>query len=907
MGDDRSEQVKKFFEAALLLPVEKREDILGAIDPSLRKEVESLIASHQEPARSLDQTPPIDSMTITRHKDVEVDDRQIGPYRILSEIGQGGMGVVYEAEQEKPVHRRVALKLIKWGMDTKAVIARFESERQALALMNHPNIASVYDAGATNEGRPYFAMELVHGEPITEYCDKNRLTIKERLGLFIQVCEGVQHAHQKGIIHRDIKPSNILITIQDDKPVPKIIDFGVAKATSQRLTERTVYTELGQLIGTPEYMSPEQAEMTGIDIDTRTDVYSLGVVLYELLVGAQPFDAKELRQASFDDMRRKIREEEPSKPSTRLSHLGEPSTTAAKNRRAELRSLERDLQGDLDWITMKALEKDRTRRYGSPSDLSADIERHIRHEPVLASPPSTVYRATKFIRRHTVGVAAVAAIALLLVALLVGMTVQAARIALERDRANREAEAANQVSDFLVNLFEVSDPGEARGNRVTAREILDRGAEKVSQELEAQPLVQAQLMDTIGQVYGKLGLYGQAEPLTRTALDIRRDVLGDEHVDVAESLVHLGGLLRLRGDYGEAKPLFEMSLDILEEVHGPDHPDVAAPLHNLGNLLMYQGNYDEATPVLERALEIREKTHGSAHADVASTLNSLGALHYFMGERDRAGSYFERVLAVRETLLGQDHPDLASTLNNLGLVKRETGDYDEAEVLLKRAISIQERVLGPEHADLAAALNNLGYVNQSKGDLAAAKSCYERAIRIQEKAHGPDHPELARFLQQLSGVLLEEGNYAKAWTLMEQALDIRERVLGPDHPDTSHSLEGLARLHLYEGRYEKAEALFRRAVTIVEKAIGPNSVDMAGSLDGLGEVCSRQGRLAEAEDYFKRSLAIREEALEPDHPLVAETLKSYAALLHEMDRSQEARALEARAERIQIKRNQSKK
>jgi serine/threonine protein kinase len=414
LATDR-EQVKKLFEAALACdPSERRAFLKGAfaLDPSLRKEVESLIASHEEADSFLEILPieelkalSLDTTTVTRERGVQTeskDRQQIGPYRILSEIGHGGMGVVYEAEQERPVHRRVALKLIKWGMDTKAVIARFESERQALALMNHPNIASVFDAGATEQGRPYFAMEFVRGEPITEYCDKNRLTIQERLNLFIQVCEGVQHAHQKGIIHRDIKPSNILITIQDDKPVPKIIDFGVAKATSQKLTERTVYTELGQLIGTPEYMSPEQAEMTGIDIDTRTDVYSLGVVLYELLVGAQPFDSKTLRQANFDDMRRTIREEEPPKPSTRLTRLPEPSTTAAKNRRVELRTLARAVSGDLDWITMKALEKDRTRRYGSPFELAADIGRYWRNEPVLAGPPSASYRVQKFVRRHRV-------------------------------------------------------------------------------------------------------------------------------------------------------------------------------------------------------------------------------------------------------------------------------------------------------------------------------------------------------------------------------------------------------------------------------------------------------------------------------------------------------------------------
>jgi serine/threonine protein kinase len=335
-------------------------------------------------------------------------------FHLRQKLGEGGMGEVFEAEQLEPVRRRVALKLIKRGMESKEVLARFDSERQALALMSHPNVAQVYDAGTTTDGRPYFVMEFVQGVSVPQYCDTNRLTTAERLGLFTQICDGVQHAHHKGVIHRDIKPSNVLVKVQDSKPVPKIIDFGVAKAISQRLTEQTLFTAIGEFIGTPEYMSPEQAEMTELDIDTRTDVYSLGIVLYEMLVGAQPFDARELRRSGFDEMRRKIREEEPPRPSVRLSGMGEESTSAAKNRRSESSTLARQLHGDLDWITMKALEKDRTRRYDSPGELAADIGRHLRDEPVLAGPPSTTYRVKKFVRRHTVGVAASALVVLAL-------------------------------------------------------------------------------------------------------------------------------------------------------------------------------------------------------------------------------------------------------------------------------------------------------------------------------------------------------------------------------------------------------------------------------------------------------------------------------------------------------------
>jgi non-specific serine/threonine protein kinase/serine/threonine-protein kinase len=395
---------------------------------------------------------------------------QIGPYRLLQLLGEGGMGEVWLAEQKSPIHRTVALKLIKAGMDTKAVVARFESERQALALMDHPSIARVFDAGSTSEGRPYFVMEYVPGLPITEYCDKHRLTIKERLELFVQVCDGVQHAHQKAIIHRDLKPSNVLVVEQDNKPVPKIIDFGLAKATAQRLTDKTMFTELGVMMGTPEYMSPEQADQREQNIDTRTDVYSLGVILYQLLVGVTPFDAKALRAAGLETILRAIREQEPPKPSTRIRSLGPASAESAEKRKEEPRSFARHLQGELDWITMKALEKDRTRRYGSPAELGADIERHLRNDPVLAHPPSAGYRASKFVRRHRFGVAAAAAAVVLLIGFAAAMAVQARRIAIERDRANRQAEAAQRVAEFMKGMFKVSDPSEARGNSITARE-----------------------------------------------------------------------------------------------------------------------------------------------------------------------------------------------------------------------------------------------------------------------------------------------------------------------------------------------------------------------------------------------------------------------------------------------------
>ena len=777
----------------------------------------------------------------------------IGSYHLLEKIGEGGMGEVWVAEQHKPIHRRVALKLIKAGMDTKQVIARFESERQALAMMDHPAIAKVFEAGETDEGRPYFVMEYVQGIPITAYCDRNRLTTKERLELFRHVCEGVQHAHQKAIIHRDLKPSNILVAVQDGVPVPKIIDFGVAKATAQSLTERTMYTELGVLIGTPEYMSPEQAEMTGANVDTRTDVYSLGAILYELLVGSLPFDPKELRRAGYDEIRRRIREVDPPKPSTKLSTMGEASSAQAANRRTEGPALIRQIRGDLDWITMKALEKDRTRRYGTPSDMAADIERYLHNQPIVARPPSTAYKAGKFARRHRFGVGVASAIAVLLVAFSITTAVQAHRIALERDRANQEAEASRQVSDFLTGLFKVSNPSEARGNSITAREILDKGADKISRELGGQPLVQGKLMNTMGYVYGSLGLFDAAQSLLEAALEIRTKALGPDHLDVATTLSELGTVVWRKGDLAKAQTYQERALAIREKKLGQDSVEAGNSLHNLGTLFYSQGKYAESRSVLERALAIREKAVGTESEDVAATLNSLGAIAYREGDFKKAGAIWERALAIREKVLGPDHPLLAHALNNLAIVYTYSGEPARAVPLLERVIQIQEKVLGPKHPDLAQALMNLGDALSRTDDLARAKDCYARAASIMEAA-SPGNPELARFLDRLASIALKEKDVKGAQGLYERSLAVRQKALGPKHIEVAESLGGLADCARQVGHLKEAEDLYERALALVRKPDGsyyPGAYDILRGFAALLRVTKREARAAEMEAVVK--------------------------------------------------------
>jgi non-specific serine/threonine protein kinase/serine/threonine-protein kinase len=537
--------------------------------------------------------------------------REIGPYRLLQKLGEGGMGEVWLAEQTEPVKRRVALKVIKQGMDTKQVVARFEAERQALAMMDHPAVAKVFDAGATPEGRPYFAMEYVKGVPVTAHCDRHKLGNRERLDLFMQVCEGVQHAHQKAIIHRDLKPSNVLVSIQDGKAVPKIIDFGVAKATAQKLTEKTMFTQLGVLIGTPEYMSPEQAELTGQDVDTRTDVYSLGVMLYELLVGALPFDSKELRSGGFDAIRRKIREEDPPRPSTRLSTLGDRSTESAKLRRLDLPALQRQLRGDLDWITMKALE-----------NLAADVERYLRHEPVLASPPSAVYRARKFVRRHRLGVAAGAVVTAALLLGIAGTTVGLVRAVRAERRATVEAETATQVSGFLTGLFQEVDPARSRGETITLREVLDQASEKIEEELADEPIVQARLMHVMGRTYYAISLSAEAVRFLERALAIRREALGRDHPDSMETMEWLADAYHWNAQDPECRAMYTELFEARRRVLGPEHPDTL-----FARLELIERNdivSPEAEPALLETLATLRRVAGSDAYATRTAIRALG-------------------------------------------------------------------------------------------------------------------------------------------------------------------------------------------------------------------------------------------------------------------------------------------
>ncbi|MCB9855552.1 MAG: serine/threonine protein kinase [Phycisphaerales bacterium] len=914
-----------FSEACKLQGNAREEFLVNACgdNVSLRAEVDSLLEADNAAGSFLAGTPASDDdQTVAMtpagaHRKLadpsEQSGTRIGRYKLLQEIGEGGFGTVWMAEQEEPVRRRVALKIIKLGMDTRQVIARFEAERQALAMMDHPNIARVFDAGSTDKGRPYFVMELVKGVPITDYCDQQNMGFAERLALFVQVCSAVQHAHQKGIIHRDLKPSNILVTRIDDKPAPKVIDFGIAKATQQRLTEQTMFTEFGQFIGTPAYMSPEQADPIGDDIDTRSDIYSLGVILYQLLTGVTPFDIKTMRAAALNEIKRIIREVDPPRPSTRLSSLGEEVNTVARQRAIEPRRLGHLLRGDLDWIIMKALEKDRTRRYETASGLAADVERYLHHEPVTATPPSHIYRLRKFANRNRGVVTAGALVAFALVIGVIGTTygmiaarreranaVSSERIAIqERDRAaaaeadaRARAEEVEKVAAFQSNMFmDVRVP-------VAAVRLHDELLEKVRAAATEAKLSAGDIdarvdnvrADIAGADFAGLILNSFEDCVFAPALAAVDKQFADQPAVRARLQQTIAQTTRELGMLQFAEAPQRAALATRKAALGPDHPDTFDAMTQMGSLLRAEGKLADAEHYLVDALAGLRRTVGNDDPRTLTCLAALGNLRQLQGRHDDADQCYRECLDRGARVFGPEDRFTLEATANLGYLLCVKGRFEEAESLLKQALDGQRRVLGPEQYATLQTMNNLGALMRYQNRLDEADRYYSEALAARRRVLGDDHPQTLSSLDNMGGIRYSQGRYEESLELAKRAYEGRLRMLGPDHLDTLHSVFNIGALLMKLDRAAEAEQNFRQARDGFTRLIGRDRPDTIEATYRLGLALMELKKAADAEKNADRPAQSgneteqnREEA-EPESGKTTQTRRDAAQLADEAER-----------------------
>ncbi len=861
-----TKRIADLFEAVVEMPAGERARYLADAcrgDEQLKAEVWTLLRAHDARPGSLDADVDAtgggsNETTAAGPRMAEGPGARIGPYKLLQQIGEGGFGAVFMAEQETPVRRRVALKIIKLGMDTRQVIARFEAERQALALMDHPHIAKVLDAGATETGRPYFVMELCTGDPITAYCDREHLSIDERLGLFVDVCQAVQHAHQKGVIHRDIKPSNVLVATVDGKPQVKVIDFGIAKATASRLTEKTLFTEHKQLIGTPQYMSPEQAEGS-LDIDTRTDVYSLGVLLYELLTGVTPFDAKSLRAAAYQEIIRIIREVEPARPSTRLSGSTDTLPSVAAGRRTEPRRLSSIIRGDLDWIVMKALEKDRARRYETANGLAADIQRHLSGEAVVAAPPSKAYRASKFVRKHRFGVAAVSAVITALGIGVAGFAWQAKQAALERDKAliaqkvaDEERNRAESVMDFVTESLRSQDPGHGGRPDMTVVEAMRKASKRLeSGDLADQPLTRSRLLSLIGEILVAAGKPAEAEPLMRLALEIDRKSFGGDHNELVHDLYSLAGALDSLGKHEESERASREAVEMARRVLPDDHKRKLIALHQLGLILSSRGRYAEAESAFQEAAEIAERRWAANTAEkdedaVADTQSGLAMARWKQGKSEQAEAGYRKVIETYRRINAGDHPDTANSLNNLSVLYRDIGRLREAEELSIQAVEMWKRLYPQGHLLTARCMGNLGLILNDLGRPLEGEKLFRDALEIEQKELTGDHLQVASSMSSLAVSLLLQKKTKEAHSLNESALGMRRRLFTGDHPDLALSLNNCSVTLRETDRAAEAEPLVREALAMYQRLHANDHPSTANTFRNLGLTLAKLDRIPEA-------------------------------------------------------------
>jgi len=869
--------------------------------------VTALLRVYEEESGFLESPLPGVGVTTDRPFIPEKPGTQIGPYKLLQVIGEGGMGVVYMAEQTEPVKRKVALKLIKPGMDSGQVIARFEAERQALSMMDHVNIARVLDAGTTSgepggvsPGRPFFVMELIHGVTITKYCDDNHLTPRERLELFVPVCQAIQHAHQKGIIHRDIKPSNVMITLYDGKPVPKVIDFGVAKATEQKLTERTLFTQYGTMVGTLEYMSPEQAEMSAMGVDTRSDIYSLGVLLYELLTGSTPLIRGRVRGAAYAEVIRLIKEEEPPRPSTRLSESGEALASISAQRQMEPAQLTKLMRGELDWIVMKTLEKDRNRRYETANGFAADVQRYLNDEPVQACPPSAMYRFLKFARRNKVALSTAAVISSALVLGTVMSTWQAVRATRAKHDAEvaqhhadqaRDNEARQRAAAELARKEEAEQRGiaEQQRNRAVDAEKLARSNEEKAHEEEqnakrsadearavleffqekvlaaARPESQegglgvaATIRDSLDAAEPQIGPAFQAQPLVEGSI---RNTLGVTYMYLGEAEL--------------AIRQFERSRQLRSDNLSSDHPDVLTSMNNLALAYQDVGNLDQAMPLHKQTLEKRLAKLGPDHSDTLISMNNLAMAYQDAGKLDQAVPLFEKTLEKTQAKLGPDDPSTLISMHNLANAYQAAGNLDQALPLLEQTLEKTQAKLGPDHPDTLGSMNSLAIAYKDADKLDQAVPLLEQTLEKTQAKLGPDHPHRLITMNNLASAYQAAGKLDQALPLFEQTLEKTQAKLGPDHRDTLRIMNNLALAYQDAGKLDQAVPLFEKTVEKTQAKLGPDHPSTLTITNNLAVAYQAVGKLDQALPLYEKTLEKTQAKLGPDHP---DTLRSMNSL-----------------------------